>query len=314
LDERRVDYGTLALVPRIALIARRERRIRNGTDSDLAAAGRAGRPAAAGAASVGRLALAMLEHVGDHPLLGRRKLSLRIGIHSGPATAGIIGDTRVESGRRHIAVADRLDLLDAVALAERIEVAHQGVEDARWTLRLLADKVVERKIVATAHFNTVGRVKKRHQAAPQGIGLQQAQDGARARIAARRGAPRRTSASVTLGGTLPRRRNSSGSGTGKPVTILLPSDRQDEERAILQRISRGRRVDHYETVRQRKDGGLIDVSLTVSPVRDSKGQIIGASKIARDITARKHREAQMGHKRWRAFAANPLPWHILRVK
>jgi PAS domain S-box-containing protein len=80
---------------------------------------------------------------------------------------------------------------------------------------------------------------------------------------------------------------------GKSVTILLPCDRQDEERTILQRISRGGRVDHYETVRQRKDGGLIDVSLTVSPVRDIKGQIIGASKIARDITARKHRVAQM---------------------
>jgi PAS domain S-box-containing protein len=80
---------------------------------------------------------------------------------------------------------------------------------------------------------------------------------------------------------------------GKSITILLPSGRQEEERAILQRISRGARVDHYETVRQRKDGGLIEVSLTVSPVRDAKGQIIGASKIARDITARKHREAQM---------------------
>src|SRR5438477_13070841 len=78
---------------------------------------------------------------------------------------------------------------------------------------------------------------------------------------------------------------------GKSVTILLPSDRQDEERAILQRIGRGGRVDHYETVRQRKDGGSIEVSLTVSPVRDAKGQIVGASKIARDITARKHREA-----------------------
>jgi PAS domain S-box-containing protein len=80
---------------------------------------------------------------------------------------------------------------------------------------------------------------------------------------------------------------------GKSITILLPSDRQDEEGAILRRISRGARVNHYETVRQRKDGGLIDVSLTVSPVRNAKGQIIGASKIARDITARKHREAQM---------------------
>jgi PAS domain S-box-containing protein len=76
---------------------------------------------------------------------------------------------------------------------------------------------------------------------------------------------------------------------GKSVTILLPSDRHDEERAILQRISRGGRVDHYETVRQRKDGGLIDVSLTVPPVRDAEGRIIGASKI-RDITHRKHRD------------------------
>jgi PAS domain S-box-containing protein len=74
---------------------------------------------------------------------------------------------------------------------------------------------------------------------------------------------------------------------GKPVTILIPQDRRDEESFILQQIRRGERIDHYETVRRRKDGGLIDVSLTVSPVRNAQGRIIGASKIARDITKRK---------------------------
>jgi len=74
---------------------------------------------------------------------------------------------------------------------------------------------------------------------------------------------------------------------GKPVTILIPQDRRDEESFILQQIRRGERIDHYETVRRRKDGGLIDISLTISPVRNAQGKIIGASKIARDITKRK---------------------------
>jgi PAS domain S-box-containing protein len=74
---------------------------------------------------------------------------------------------------------------------------------------------------------------------------------------------------------------------GKPVTVLIPQDRRYEESFILQQIRRGERIDHYETVRRRKDGGLIDVSLTVSPVRNAQGKIIGASKIARDITKRK---------------------------
>ncbi len=80
---------------------------------------------------------------------------------------------------------------------------------------------------------------------------------------------------------------------GKPVTILMPPDRVDEEPEILARIRRGEPIDHYETVRQRKDGTLLDVSLTVSPVRDDSGRIIGASKIARDITDRKRAEAQL---------------------
>lgn len=77
---------------------------------------------------------------------------------------------------------------------------------------------------------------------------------------------------------------------GESITILLPEDRRDEEVAILDRIRRGERVDHYETVRRRKDGTLIDISLTVSPVKNAAGRIIGASKIARDITERKQAE------------------------
>ena len=80
---------------------------------------------------------------------------------------------------------------------------------------------------------------------------------------------------------------------GKHVTILIPLERQDEEPTILDRIRRGERVDHYETVRRRKDGSLIDISLTVSPVRGLGDKIVGASKIARDITERKRAEAQI---------------------
>lgn len=80
---------------------------------------------------------------------------------------------------------------------------------------------------------------------------------------------------------------------GKPVTILIPPDRHDEEPEILARIRRGERVDHYETVRQRKDGSLVHISLTVSPIRRADGTIIGASKISRDITAQKQSEERL---------------------
>ncbi len=79
---------------------------------------------------------------------------------------------------------------------------------------------------------------------------------------------------------------------GKPVTVLMPPERVDEEPGILERIRRGERIDHYETVRRRKDGSLIDVSLCVSPIRDTQGRIVGASKIARDITERKRLQKQ----------------------
>jgi PAS domain S-box-containing protein len=77
---------------------------------------------------------------------------------------------------------------------------------------------------------------------------------------------------------------------GKPINILIPPDRQDEEPGILERIRRDEHIDHYETVRIRKDGTLIDVSLTVSPLKDARGRVVGASKIARDITERRRNE------------------------
>jgi PAS domain S-box-containing protein len=72
---------------------------------------------------------------------------------------------------------------------------------------------------------------------------------------------------------------------GKHITLIIPHDRCDEEANIIERLRRGERIDHFQTVRRRKDGSLIDVSLTISPVRDSAGNIIGASKVARDISA-----------------------------
>jgi PAS domain S-box-containing protein len=77
---------------------------------------------------------------------------------------------------------------------------------------------------------------------------------------------------------------------GKPITIIIPDDRANEETAILERVRRGDHIDPYETVRRRKDGSLVDLSLTVSPIIDEHGTIIGASKIARDITQRKRAE------------------------
>ncbi|MFH2086610.1 MAG: PAS domain S-box protein, partial [Pseudomonadota bacterium] len=79
---------------------------------------------------------------------------------------------------------------------------------------------------------------------------------------------------------------------GSRMQLLLPPDREDEEPAILARISRGERIDRLETVCQCKDGRLIDISATISPIRDAKGKVVGASKIARDITDRKRAETE----------------------
>lgn len=79
---------------------------------------------------------------------------------------------------------------------------------------------------------------------------------------------------------------------GKPITVLIPDDRLHEEPAILAQIRAGNRVDHFETVRKKKDATLLDISLTISPIRDAGGTIIGASKIARDITERRKAQEQ----------------------
>lgn len=80
---------------------------------------------------------------------------------------------------------------------------------------------------------------------------------------------------------------------GRPVTLIIPLDRQDEEPVILGKIRNGERITHFETVRQRKDGNLVDISLTISPIRNPSGEIVGASKIARDIgELRKARDRQ----------------------
>jgi len=79
---------------------------------------------------------------------------------------------------------------------------------------------------------------------------------------------------------------------GKPITTLIPPDRHNEEVDILERIRRGDHVDGYETVRQRKDGSPVDISLTVSPVKDAAGRVVGASKIARDISEKSQAQAR----------------------
>jgi len=89
---------------------------------------------------------------------------------------------------------------------------------------------------------------------------------------------------------------------GQSVTMLIPPDRLNEESAILERIRRGEAVEHYETVRRRKDGQLLDISLTISPIKNAEGQVVGASKIARDITDRK--KAEQALRESQALLAN----------
>jgi PAS domain S-box-containing protein len=83
---------------------------------------------------------------------------------------------------------------------------------------------------------------------------------------------------------------SANEAIGKPITMLIPPGREEEEPAILARIGKGQKVDHFETVRRRKNGSLVNISVTISPIRNAAGEVVGASKIARDITAQKEAE------------------------
>src|SRR2546422_6751953 len=79
---------------------------------------------------------------------------------------------------------------------------------------------------------------------------------------------------------------SAAEAVGQHISLIIPEDRKAEEDDVLARLRRGERIDHFETVRRAKDGHLVPISLTVSPVRDTRGVVIGASKVARDITER----------------------------
>jgi two-component system, LuxR family, sensor kinase FixL len=84
---------------------------------------------------------------------------------------------------------------------------------------------------------------------------------------------------------------------GRPISVLAPPGAEDEMPAILERLKRGEKVSHLETVRRRKDGALVSVSLTVSPIRDETGRLVGASKLVRDITAAKQAELALAAAR-----------------
>jgi PAS domain S-box-containing protein len=83
---------------------------------------------------------------------------------------------------------------------------------------------------------------------------------------------------------------------GSPITLIIPHDRLDEEAEIIRKIKRGERVDHFEPIRARKDGLLLNVSVTISPVKDESGRIVGASKVARDITVRRQNEKALSDR------------------
>jgi PAS domain S-box-containing protein len=98
----------------------------------------------------------------------------------------------------------------------------------------------------------------------------------------------------------------SAEAVGQHITLIIPRERHGEEETVLTNIRQGNKIDHFETVRQTKDGRRIDISLTVSPVRDAQGQIVGASKVARDITARKRAEAERAQIAEREQAARRI--------
>jgi PAS domain S-box-containing protein len=98
---------------------------------------------------------------------------------------------------------------------------------------------------------------------------------------------------------------------GRPITVIIPPDRQQEEPEILMRLRRGERIDHFETLRVAKDGRLVDVSVTISPVRNAAGALVAASKIARDITQQKQILRELSAAKEEAENANHAKDHFI---
>jgi PAS domain S-box-containing protein len=101
---------------------------------------------------------------------------------------------------------------------------------------------------------------------------------------------------------------------GKSIMIVIPPDRANEETRVLESIRSGKKIDHYETVRLRKNGSLVEISLTVSPIRDKSGNIIGASKIARDISERKRTEEKIARLLTEEQSAREVAQNATRAK
>ena len=104
----------------------------------------------------------------------------------------------------------------------------------------------------------------------------------------------RTSTASSRAGTRERKRifgYTEAEAIGQPITLIIPADLLEEEPVILERLKRGEHIDHFDTIRVRKDGSRINISLSISPIRDDSGRITGASKVARDITERVRHEA-----------------------
>jgi len=101
---------------------------------------------------------------------------------------------------------------------------------------------------------------------------------------------------------------------GKPISIIVPEGREEESSAILARVAKGEHVEHFETLRKKKDGTLLDVSLTMSPIRDSEGGIVGASTVERDVTERKRRQDKIARLRDVLRAIGDLLQVIIRER
>src|ERR1051325_8137094 len=101
---------------------------------------------------------------------------------------------------------------------------------------------------------------------------------------------------------------------GRPITLIIPPERLHEEVEILARLRAGETIRHFETIRVRKDGGRVPISLTVSPIRDINGRIVGASKIARDVSERRRGQDELRTNVQRLEAPCRLAGHVARAK